>query len=226
MKSSSAKIDAATKGLRCDALKHPCKRGVATRIFFAATTLAVAAGCSGQSSPSATANPLGSDYKGPPTPCDKELSPSDVADIIAAPISINHYSMAAGAPGEGCEFGSGSGAEFIAFIDIAAKKTFVNIGTAKTSAERFADLSSAAIHPARKPLVGVGDEAYDFGNEDSNMPNAKDQEVMARKGAVICIATLTRHEDAHGDKAVLPKNGDEIAKKLGGLCNKVFAARS
>jgi hypothetical protein len=179
--------------------------------------------CSGQTPPTssaplaasstaANANPLGKDYKGPPTPCDKEISPRDVTDLLAQPANVNHYSMSASAPGEGCEMGSGTG--FSAFIDIAIKKAPPEFFKAMTS------------FTPGKPLQGVGDEAADFGSKASNIPDATEIGIIARKGDWVCQASLHRKNGTAGDNALVSTNPADIVQKLGGLCNKLFAAHS
>jgi len=189
-------------------------------ILFVCLAFVCVAGCS-QRAPSSTAasdakttaaqNPLGDAYKGPPTPCDKELSTGDAADLINVPVSINHYSMSASTPGEGCELGADK--SFSAMIDIAIKK-----GTA----QYYTMLTQGVA--ASTPVPGVGDAAASTGTIDSNIPGGKEIDVYARKGDWICIAELI-HKPGDGDKVLVSAADGDNARKLGALCSKLFATR-
>ena len=159
----------------------------------------------------AAQNPLGDAYKGPPTPCDRELSTNDAADLINVPVSINHYSMSASTPGEGCELGAGK--SFSAMIDIAIKKGGENYYTMLTQFLQHA-----------KPVPGIGDGAMTSGTIDSNIPGGKEIDLYARKGDWVCIAELI-HMPGDGDKVLVSPGDDDNARKLGALCAKLFAAR-
>ena len=159
----------------------------------------------------AAQNPLGDAYKGPPTPCDKELSTKDAADLINAPVSVNHYSMSASTPGEGCELGAGK--SFSALIDIAIKKGGASYYTMLT---QFLQNT--------KPIAGIGDGAVSSGTIDSNIPGGKEIDVYAHKGDWVCIAELI-HKPDDGDKVLVSAGDDDNARKLGALCAKLFAAR-
>ena len=190
----------------------------ATPLICTVVAAALAA-CSGQSPSSASSdakttiaqNPLGDAYKGPPTPCDKELSTKDAADLVSGPISINHYSMSASTPGDGCELGEGKA--FTAFIDIAIKKGGSPYYTMLTQG-----------NTGLKPVPGVGDGAATTGTIESNIPGGKEIDVFAHKGDWICIAELI-HKSGDGDKTLVSASDDENARKLGALCAKLFAAR-
>jgi hypothetical protein len=177
------------------------------------------AGCS-QKAPTADAseakataaqNALGDAYKGPPTPCDKELSVKDAADLINVPVSINHYSMSASTPGEGCELGAGK--SFSAMIDIAIKKGGAPYYTLLTQ-----------MKTKSKPVPGVGEGAVSTGTIDSNIPGGKEIDVFAHKGEWVCIADLI-HKPGAGEHLLVSTSDDDNARKLGALCAKLFAAR-
>ncbi len=154
------------------------------------------------------------DYKGPPTPCEKELSLGDAAGLLKGKAEINHYSMGASAPGEGCELGVHDGNNF-AMIDISASK-----GTHETLQMML------QITPSAKPFPSVGDEAFDFGQSDSNIPDAQQYEVRARKGGLLCYAELHRSNGAAGDALLVSTDPQKIATQLAALCTKIFAARA
>jgi hypothetical protein len=147
----------------------------------------------------------------PPDPCNKELSVGDVQGILNGKATINHYSMSESAPGEGCSIGvSGNG---VAFVDISIRQG---------DPQSFKNLLFFA--PSRKPVAGIGEEAFSTPTTKSNVPNSKETDLYARKGNLQCIVQLHR-SNGDGEKLVVPTSDEAIVGKLGGLCNKLFAAR-
>ena len=200
-------------------LLNEISHGIGISLCIALATSAISA-CSQPSSTAASdaaklaaKNPLGDAYKGPPTPCDGELSVKDAADLINVPVSINHYSMVATMPGDGCELGAGQ--SFSAFVDIAIKKP---------PQQFYANMLQ--LGGPHKPLPGVGDDAISFATADSNIPDAKEIDIIARKGDWVCQANLIHKNGATGDTVLVSTNDGENAKKLGALCNKLFAAKN
>lgn len=199
-------------------LLNDIDRGIRIALCIALAALAVSS-CSPPTSTAASdaaklaaKNPLGDAYKGPPTPCDGDLSVKDASDLISVPVSINHYSMAATVPGDGCELGAGQ--SFSAFVDIAIKKP---------PQQFYANMLQ--LGGPHKPLPGVGDDAISFATADSNIPDAKEIDILARKGDWVCQANLIHKNGKAGDAVLVSTNDDENAKKLGALCNKLFAKR-
>ena len=74
-------------------------------------------------------------------------------------------------------------------------------------------------------LPGVGDDAFGTATMNSNIPNAKETDLFARKGRLQCIAQLHR-TNGDGEKLVIPTTDGAVAAKLGALCMKLFAAHS
>jgi hypothetical protein len=148
-----------------------------------------------------------------PDPCDKELSVTDMDGILTGKATINHYSMSETQPGEGCEFGVS--ANGVAFVDISIRRGDM---------QSFQNLLFF-VPPPRKSVAGIGDEAYGVPTKASNVPDAKETDLYARKGNLQCVVELHRSNGA-GEKLVIPAGDDAIAAKLGGLCNKLFAARA
>jgi hypothetical protein len=149
----------------------------------------------------------------PPDPCDKDLSVSDVEGILTGKAKVTHYSMSESKPGEGCELGViGNG---VAFIDLSIRQG---------NKEAFQTLLFF-VPPPHKPIPGIGDEAYGAPTTDSNVPDAKETDLYARKGNLQCIVQLHR-TNGDGAKLVIPATDDAIAAKLGGLCVKLFAAHA
>jgi hypothetical protein len=150
----------------------------------------------------------------PPDPCDKgQFSVDDVREILTGKATINHYSMSESTPGEGCAIGvSGKG---FAHVDISIRE---------------GDLQSYQnlIFFVQKPhtsLPGIGDEAFGTATKTSNIPNAKETDLFARKGRLQCIAQLHR-SNGDGEKLVIPTTDGAVTAKLGALCNKLFAAHT
>ena len=150
----------------------------------------------------------------PADPCDrKELSVDDVRDILAGKATINHYSMSESTPGEGCSIGvTGNG---WAMVDISIREGDV---------QSFQNLTFF-VPPPRTSVPGVGDEALGTATKKSNVPNAKETDIFARKGRLQCIAQLHR-SNGDGEKLVIPPTDGAVAAKLGALCKKLFAAHA
>jgi hypothetical protein len=49
--------------------------------------------------------------------------------------------------------------------------------------------------------------------------------VVARKGDLVCSVDITGTDNADGMQVITRARDEELAKKLGALCGKVFAAR-
>jgi hypothetical protein len=142
----------------------------------------------------------------------RRISVGDVQGILTGKTTINHYSMSESNPGEGCSLGvTGNG---WAFVDISIRQGDL---------QAFQTLLFFA-PKSRKSVAGVGDEAFGTPTKDSNVPNAKETDLWARKGKLQCIVELHR-SNGDGEKLVVPTTDGAIAAKLGGLCNKLFAAR-
>jgi hypothetical protein len=150
----------------------------------------------------------------PPDPCDKgQFSVDDVRDILTGKATINHYSMSESAPGEGCAIGvAGKG---FAHIDISVREGDI---------QSYQNLIFFVPKP-HIPMPGIGDEAFGTTTQKSNIPNAKETDLFARKGRLQCIAQLHR-SNGDGEKLVIPTTDDAVAASLGALCKKLFAARS
>jgi hypothetical protein len=179
-----------------------------TNIYVAAilTVLALFGGCFIAGPASAAKAPR------PPDPCDrKELSVDDVRDILAGKATINHYSMSESNAGEGCAIGvSGNG---WALVDISIREGDL---------QSFQNLIFF-VPPPHSSVPGIGDEAFGTATKKSNVPNAKETDLFARKGRLQCIVQLHRSA-GDGEKLVIPPTDGAVAAKLGALCKKLFAA--
>jgi hypothetical protein len=159
------------------------------------------------------------DKGGAPTPCETDFSARDAADILTGSTALNRYAMNAvfGEENNGCEFGDGNGA----FIDFSIRAKPPLQGDNK---QLYQNLTSFR-DPKGAPLPGVGDKAMWFDVHDSNVPGMNELDTLSIKGETLCLADLHFRKGAQGDKAITPARGEELAKKLGALCNKSFAAR-
>lgn len=146
-----------------------------------------------------------------PDPCDrKELSVDDVRNILAGKATINHYSMSESNPGEGCSIGvTGNG---WAFVDISIREG---------DTQSYQTLTFF-VPPPHSSVPGIGDEAFGTATRKSNVPNAKETDLFARKGRLQCIVQLHR-SNGDGEKLVIPPTDAAVAVKLGALCKKLFA---
>lgn len=155
----------------------------------------------------------------PPTPCETDFSARDAAEILTGSTTLNRYAMnaALGEAANGCEMGDGNGA----LIDFSIHAKAPMHGDNKQLYETLTGLHQ----PKGVPFQGVGDSAEWVDVHDSNIPGMSEFDTMAIKGEVICMADLHFKKGADGDKAVTPARGEALAKKLGALCAKAFAAR-
>jgi hypothetical protein len=133
-------------------------------------------------------------------PCVSDLGPRDVADILGSS-GVGVKAVANNA--EACRFEGPDDTGMVMAL------------RSGDEVEPFWKLTVTQNNDRMLPMAGVGDEAL-------RLPDGS--EVMARKGALSCQA------DVVGMDAVLAKksingNRDRLARKLGALCNKVFAAR-
>lgn len=159
------------------------------------------------------------DKNAAPTPCETDFGASDAAEILTGSTALNRYAMnaALGESENGCELGDGNGA----FIDFSIRTKPPMQGDNK---QVYQNLTSF-LQPKGVPFAGVGDKAVWVDVHDSNVPGMSEFDTFAIKGAVICLADLHFKKGADGDKAITPSRGEELAKKLGALCNKSFAKR-
>ncbi|MBI1217746.1 MAG: hypothetical protein GC186_04275 [Rhodobacteraceae bacterium] len=153
-------------------------------------------------------------YTGPPTPCDTTLTAADMTGLLVGTPMINHYSMNQNKIGAGCEMGV-STADLYGFVDIAVNDLSPDQFKARTA---YSD-------PKPKPITGLGDEAYNFGTSPGEPPDTTKTEIMVRKGTLGCDAALYRSNGSAGEKLIVPGTEDDIVKRLGALCTKLFAAR-
>lgn len=183
----------------------------------------IAASAASNSKDAATAAALATaltnkDANATPTPCETDFGASDAAQILTGSAALNRYAMngVLGEAGNGCEMGDAN-----AFIDFSIHSKPPMQGDNKQVYKMLVSLQQ----PKGVPLDGVGDQAVWVDVHDSNVPGMNEFETLAIKGEVICRADLHFTKGAAGEKATTPARGEELARKLGALCNKSFAKR-
>lgn len=132
--------------------------------------------------------------------CGKVFSPNDAIGLLKAPVTVGPV------PGSAswCHFGNAE------LADITVRtgsddddEAMWNEATASTERVKFV------------ALPGVGDQAVFKAGTRAETP-----ELASKKGAMFCIVSI----DGGNDNTYKSLGGQELAKRLGGLCNKAFAA--
>ncbi len=135
------------------------------------------------------------------TACEKNIMPSDVADIITAPVTKQ--------PGynpQSCSYHASAGATV----------TISLYSGGEDGKFTWSTMSNPANTGTLSPLAGIGDTALHAHGGTV---------VIARKGDLVCSVDITGTDNANGMQVITKARGEELAKKLGALCEKVFAAR-
>ncbi len=121
-----------------------------------------------------------------------------MAGIITAPVT-----RSSGADPASCVYRARSGAD----ITISAAR-----GDAAKGAWSLAKTYSGTL----VPLAGVGDEAL-WAHEGTIL--------IARKGDLSCRVDVLGYDNADAMDDITKARGEALARKLGALCTKVFAAQ-
>ena len=146
--------------------------------------------------------------------------PGYATDILTGSTTLNRYSMSAALDEKdnGCEMGDEN-----ALIDFSIR---TKPQLAQGSNKRLYDMMAGNSDGKKgTPYSGVGDKAVWFDVHDSNIPDRNEFNTVSLKGDMLCTVELHFKKGPLGDKAITPARGEELAKKLGALCNKSFAAR-
>jgi len=131
--------------------------------------------------------------------CGKVFSPDDAAGLLKAPVTVSKIPG-----GDWCSFGND-----------ALSNITVRTGSDEDTEMMWDDATVSTNRTKFVALPGVGDQAvFKAGTR------AEDPEVASKKGKVYCIVSIDGGA-ADGFKRL---GGEELAKRLGALCNKVFAA--
>ena len=132
--------------------------------------------------------------------CANDIGQADVAGILIAPVVKQGNRLNP----QSCSYHAAAGAT-------------VTISLASGDEGKFAwDFAANPSNGRMDALVGVGDGA---------LQGRGGTVVVARKGDLVCSVDVTGTDNADGMTAITPDRGDALAKKLGALCAKVFAAR-
>lgn len=132
--------------------------------------------------------------------CDGDIGPADISGLIAAPVEKRSVVTNA----QACSYHAQAGAT-------------VTIVLASGEDAKFAwDFASNPANGTRESVAGIGDAALAW---------RSGTDVVARKGSLVCSIDITGTDNVDGMRVITNARGEELAKKLGALCNKVFAAR-
>jgi len=133
--------------------------------------------------------------------CAKDIAPADVADIVIAPVVRQGSKLNP----QSCSYHAAAGATVtISLSQGEDGKTFWDM------------MSNPANVGTLSPLAGIGDSA---------LHARGGTQVIARKGDLVCSVDITGTDNADGMQVITKARDEELAKKLGALCGKVFAAR-
>ena len=131
--------------------------------------------------------------------CEKDVTPSDIADIITAPV----IKQAAVLNPQSCSYHAAAGATLtISLAQGADGKTLWDVLATNAG--------------AWSPLSGVGDSA---------MHAREGTLVLARSGELVCDVDISGTDNADGMQVITKARGEDLADKLAALCGKVFASR-
>lgn len=130
-------------------------------------------------------------------PCEV-ITAADLAAIIVVPVT---HASSDSAPSL-CIYESKSHAK-------------VTIGEAHGDEVKFAWTLATTTNAANVPVTGVGDEA---------MRDTTGTTLIARKGNQSCRVDVLGYDNSDAMDDISKDRGDVLAKKLGALCNKLFAS--
>ncbi len=169
-----------------------------------AALLLLATACS--KSPATNAASSGSAHAstataGPVRDCSKEIAATDLASILSAPVTKTNRST----DPETCEFDTTNGAS-VSLVVREGDEVEPNWKMATDPANVRLD-----------PLTGVGDKALQM--SDGSL-------IVAVKGKVFCTVHLIGLGSERTGADITTSRKEELARKLGSLCVKVFADRS
>ncbi len=150
--------------------------------------------------PGAASAPASADTGTVALDCGRVFSPGDVAGLVKAPVTVGQV------PGSAswCHFGNDEVADIT-----------VRIGSSEDDEAMWDDATVSSNRARFVAFPGVGDQAvFKAGNR------AEDPELASRKGRLYCSVSI----DGGSDNSYKTLSGEDLAKRLGALCNKAFAA--
>jgi hypothetical protein len=132
----------------------------------------------------------------PTNPCDV-ITAADVASVLTAPATRKP-----GVDAASCMYQTSTHAT-------------VRISAAKGDNEKGAWMIATTYNATKNPLAGVADEA--LYNPDATT-------LIARKGDTSCRVDVVGYDNASAMDDITKDRGGALARKLGALCKKFFAA--
>jgi hypothetical protein len=136
------------------------------------------------------------DGNAPANPCDV-ITAADVAGILTAPATRK------------------PGADPASCMYQTQTKANVTINVAKGDEVKGAWTLATTYNATKNPLASVGDEA---------LYNPQGTTLIARKGETSCRVDAVGYDNANAMDDITKDRGEALARKLGALCNKLFAA--
>ena len=135
--------------------------------------------------------------------CRKVLSPDDAAGLMKPPVTVR--------PSPG-------GVAWCGFTNDLSGDITMIVGSGKNIEVFWNDANVPYESHKSVPLPGVGDKAVFEVDTHGGIP-----EIASKKGSVYCIVTYNGGT-VDQFKAFTGVGGEKLAKRLGVLCNKSFAA--
>jgi hypothetical protein len=89
------------------------------------------------------------------------------------------------------------------------------IAVTKGAEEKGAWMLATTYNATKNPLAGVADEA---------LYNPEGTTLIARKGYTSCRVDVVGYDNANAMDDITKNRGEALARKLGALCNKLFAS--
>jgi hypothetical protein len=133
--------------------------------------------------------------------CGKVFSPGDAVGILNRPANVSDYTMRPGS----CtlETANDGGSIRVYGTDLTAEYSWNDVTKSRDSV-KYA------------PLAGVGERAVWLKSNGT--------EILAKKGKLYCTVELMGIGQSGSESDFTKSRSEELAKKLGALCNKYFAA--
>lgn len=135
----------------------------------------------------------------PANPCDRAIAAADMAGILIAPAARD------------------AGPDAATCVYRTQTKANVTISVARGDAAKGAWTLATKYSGTKNPLPGIGDEA---------LYNPEGTTLIARKGDTSCRLDVVGFDNADAMDDITKARGEDLARKLGALCNKMFAANS
>ena len=158
-------------------------------------------------------------------------APSGAAADSASPVAAQMPSEAGGAVGNSCDVITTAdmagilvtpatrkdGPDLGACKYQTATKGQVTINVAQGDGANFWWSLATTTQGANVPLAGVGDKAL-YNAFAGGRP------LIARKGNMTCFVDVVGYDNSDAMDSITRDRGEALAKKLGELCNKLFAS--